>query len=309
MDFDWNLLRSFLSVVDEGSLSAAARTSHISQPTLGRHIDELERSLATTLFDRTGRSLEPTQAALQLAEKVRAAETILNQAQHDVTEQEQEIRGTVRLTASNIVSHYILPDILRKLRDVAPEISIELVSSDSTQNLLEREADIALRMFRPTQNDLITKKIGNVATVTCAHQSYLDRYGTPHKPQDLFGHTMLGLDHDRDIIEGAKQIGWKLAREDFAFRCDNHSVVWEMTKAGLGISFAQKLMVRDTPGMQAILPDLPVPGMELWLTTHRALRTNARIRKVFDILSVLCKDYLDSTGEADDDADEISTPV
>lgn len=132
-----------------------------------------------------------------------------------------------------------------------------------------------------------------MAVATCAHTSYLDKHGRPRSPPDLFGHRLIGLDKDRDYIAGAKALGWKLTRESFAYRCDDHAVLWEMAKAGLGIGFAQKSLVEEAPGMEIILQELPLPPLELWLTTHRALRTNARIRKVFDCLDMLFKDYLE----------------
>ncbi len=282
---DWTLWRSFAAVVAEGSLSGAARRLGLSQPTEGRHVDALEETLGGTLFDRVLTGLKPTALALRLYEPVAAAEQALAEAAMIAEGAGGELAGTVRITASQVVSHYLLPGMMLPIREGLPQVQIELVPSDSAENLLMREADIAIRMFRPTQLDLVTRKLGELPVVPCAHASYLERRGMPVEIEDLSNHDLIGLDRSETLIEGAKRIGFPLRREDFVLRTDNQPLAWELIKAGLGIGFAQASLIKDTPGMRAILPQLRIPPLEVWLTTHRDLIVNARIRAVYDHLA------------------------
>ncbi len=282
---DWTLWRSFLAVMSEGSQSAAARKLGLSQPTLGRHIEALEQALGTPLFVRALRGLDPTPTARRLGTEVETAARALAEARLLAEGASESLTGTVRLTASMVTAHYTLPPILRRLRLSHPDIQIELVPSDSAENLLMREADIAIRMFRPTQLDLITRRIAGSGLTACAHQSYLDRRGIPATPQDLVQHDLIGFDRSDLLILMARQMGFDLKRGDFALRTDSQTLFWELAKAGNGICFAQTRIIADTPGMVAILPGLRIPPLEVWLTTHKELFSNRRIRAIYDRLA------------------------
>lgn len=289
---DWALWRSFAAVVAEGSLSAAARRIGYSQPTLGRHIEALEQQLGVLLFDRTLTGLKPTPTALRLFEPVAAARQALAEAALVADGSAGQLEGTVRITSSTMVSHYILPPLLRDLRRTYPAISIELVPSDSVENLLLRESDIAVRMFRPTQLELIAKKLGELPLTACAHQSYLGARGTPRNFDELKGHDLIGFDRSDLLISGARAMGLDFERSDFTVRTDSHTAGWELIKAGLGIGFAQRGLVRDTPGMRELLPMVAPPPLEIWLTTHRELFLSPRIRAIYDRLATGLTDYV-----------------
>ncbi|MBU1174781.1 MAG: LysR family transcriptional regulator [Alphaproteobacteria bacterium] len=284
-DPDWTLWRSFEAVVAEGSLSSAARRLGLSQPTLGRHVEALEKQLGLALFDRTLKGLKPTEAGLKLYEPVRAARRALGEARAIAEGQSVDLAGSVRITASAIFSHHVLPGLLRPVRAAYPDVALEIVPSDSVENLLLREADIAIRMFRPTQLDLVTRRICDIPLVCCAHKSYLDRRGRPQAPNDLKKHDLIGLDRSDLIIAGARANGIDISRADFVLRTDSQTLGWALVAAGLGIGFAQKNMVDKTPGMEALLPQLAIPVLEVWLTAHRELFTSRRIRAIYDALS------------------------
>ncbi len=281
---DWTLWRSFEAVVSEGSLSGAARRLGLSQPTLGRHVEALEKALGLTLFERTLKGLKPTEAGLRLYEPVMAARSALGGARAIAEGQSVELAGSVRITASDIFSHYVLPDMLVGIRTAYPDVALEIVPSDSVENLLLREADIAIRMFRPTQLDLVTRHIADLPIVCCAHCAYLDRRGRPQTPADLFDHALIGLDRSDLIIAGARANGLNVSRSDFVLRTDSQTLGWELVRAGLGIGFMQEYLVRRTKGMEALLPDLMIPSLEIWLTAHRELFTSRRIRAIYDAL-------------------------
>lgn len=296
---DWALWRSFAAVVADGSLSAAARRIGFSQPTLGRHIEALEQQLGLTLFDRTLQGLKPTETALRLYQAVSAAEASLAEAMLVAEGSSGSLEGTVRITASTVVAHYILPALLRPIREEFPGVALEIVPSDSIENLLLRESDIAIRMVRPAQLELIAKRIGELPIVATAHASYLGAHGTPTTVADLASHTLIGLDRSDLIIAGAKALGITLRRADFALRTDSQTGGWELLKAGLGVGFAQLGLVNDTPGMRTLLPTIRIPPLEVWLTTHRELFLSPRIRAIYDRLAEGLSAYVARTAQPD----------
>ena len=283
--FDWTLARSFLAVLDSGSLLGAARALQSSQPTIGRHIAELESQLGVALFERTGRGLKPLAMALKLAEFARAMEAGAHQLQRSVASANEAVRGTVRITASQPVACVLLPPLLAKMRLALPDVQVELVSSNEVSNLLRREADIAVRMVPPAQAELVAKRIGKVTLGVYAHRSYLKRAGTPLRPADMLGHALLGNDKNDDIIRGFGAMGLPMTREQFALRTDDLMAYWQAVRSGLGIGFVADYLARTDPDVIAILPMLKIPPLPVWLAVHREIRTNKRIRAVYDFLA------------------------
>lgn len=281
---DWSLWRSFGAVVEQGSLSAAARALGLSQPTLGRHIEALERELEVTLFERTLTGLKPSETALRLYEPVVTARAALAEASLVAEGSSAALTGAVRITSSTVTCAYVLPPILAEIRQAFPQIAIEVVPTDTVENLLLRESDIAVRMFRPTQLELIARHLGDVSIVACAHQSYVARRGRPERIDQLTQHDLVGFDRSDLLIAGARMMGYDLKRSDFMTRTDSQTNNWELVKAGLGIGFAQQGLVEATPGMVRLLAGFNPPPLEVWLTTHRELFTSRRIRAIYDRL-------------------------
>ncbi|RZJ13493.1 MAG: LysR family transcriptional regulator [Acidovorax sp.] len=283
--FDWSLVQSFLAALDQGSLLGAARVLSASQPTIGRHIAELEAQLGVVLFERTGRGLLPTATALQLAESARAMEAGAHQLARSVSGAEGGVSGTVRITASQPVACVLLPPVLARMRQALPEVQVELVSSNEVTNLLRREADIALRMVRPDQASLVAKRIGAVTLGAYAHRDYLRRKGTPRQPPDLLQHELVGNDRHEDILQGFAAMGFPVERPHFAFRTDDLMAYWEAVRAGLGVGFVAHYVAATDPDVVAVLPMLPLPELPIWLTVHREIRTSHKIRAVYDFLA------------------------
>lgn len=281
---DWTLLQSFLAVAEAGSLSAAARATRQSQPTLGRHIKQLEAQLGLTLFRRVPRGLEPSEAALPLVDMARAMAENAAKLSQLAEGRQLGLRGTVRITASRVVSHYMLPAVLAQLRQVEPEIQIELVPSDTSENLLFREADIALRMYRPEQLDIIARHVTDLPIGLYAARSYLARQGHPKTKQNLMQHSFVGYDRDERIIGMMQSMGFPVTRDFFAIRCDDQTVHWELVRAGCGIGGMQAQVGDTDPLLERILPELELPSLPLWLAAPQALRTNPRIKRVWDFL-------------------------
>jgi DNA-binding transcriptional LysR family regulator len=283
--FDWSLMRSFLAVIERGSLLAAARLLRVSQPTLGRHVAELERQLGTVLFERTGRGLVATSAARSIADQARAMAESAEAIGRTLTGQSKQLSGSVRITASQTVATYLLPPLLARFRERETSIAIEIIASNAVSNLLRREADIAVRMVRPTQSSLVARRVGEVRIGAYARKDYLRRRGVPGKPCDMVRHDLIGLDRDESIIRAFAALGHRIERESFGFRSDDHLVLWHALCAGFGIGFAATWLADREPSLERVLPDLPMPRLPVWLTVHREIRSSARIRALYDFLA------------------------
>ncbi|OJH36213.1 LysR family transcriptional regulator [Cystobacter ferrugineus] len=290
-ELDWQLCRSFLAVLDEGSLSGAARALGLTQPTIGRHIEALEQALATPLFVRSPQGLVPTEAALEIrphAEAMRAAAASLRRA---ISGAEGGARGTVRLTASEVVGAEVLPPMLARLRERHPGISLELVLSNRTQDLLKRESDIAIRMIRPTQSALLSRKVGVTTLGLHAHRDYLARHGTPRSLDELDGHVLIGFDKESPSIQTLRAMGFQMGREAFALRTDSDLAQLALIRAGAGIGVCQVGVARREETLVHVLPEDFVYSLDLWVVMHENLQTSERMRLVYDHLATELKAY------------------
>jgi DNA-binding transcriptional LysR family regulator len=290
---EWHLVQSFLAVVDAGSLSAAARWLGVSQPTLSRQMAALGASVGAELFVRSTRGLRLTDAGTALLEPARRMQAAAQALSLTAAGQTQQIAGSVRLTASEMTAAYILPPLLTELRRLHPQIQIELIASNREENLLEREADIAVRHVRPRQGGLIARRVGDLPMQGYAHRDYLAARGGRATPERLHEYDWIGLDRSDLLLRGFSKAGLRVEREFFGFRCDNQIVCWQAALAGMGIAFAAERVARAWSSMEPALPDGMVEPMPLWLVTHRELRQSARIRRVFDWLAVALKEMLD----------------
>jgi DNA-binding transcriptional LysR family regulator len=281
----WEFYRSFLAVVRDGSLSRAARALTLTQPTLGRHIDALEAALDLPLFTRSQHGLTPTQAALALiphAEAMANAAEALLRAASGAAEAEL---GTVRLTASDIVGGELLPPILARFQENHPGIILELALSNRTEDLLRRDADIAVRMVRPVQAALIARRLGTVPLHLYAHRRYIARCGMPDSLAALAGHTLIGFDRDDSATRGIAVAGLTVTRELFGFRCDNDLAQVAAMRAGLGILACQDLIAGRDPDLVPVLADELSFELEMWLAMHEDLRASRRVRLLYDHLA------------------------
>lgn len=283
--FDWTLVRSFLAVLDAGSLLGAARRLGAQQPTLGRHVAQLEAQLGAPLFERTGRGVTPTALALDIVDAARQMAGGADALAQALARRRGARGGTVRITTSQVAATWLLPPLLAELQQHAPEIQVELVASNALTNLLRREADIAVRMVRPAQASLVARKLGDIAIVAAAHERYLARAGTPRTPADLLRHRLIGYDRDETIIRGFAAAGLAVTREHFALRTDDQVAGGQLVAAGAGIGFVARYHLARWPGVVPLLPALKVPAMPCWLAVHREIRGNPAVRRVYDFLA------------------------
>jgi DNA-binding transcriptional LysR family regulator len=284
-NLDWSLIRSLLAVAEAGSLSAAARATGISQPTLGRHVQAAEAALGVPLFTRVAQGLVLTEAGQALMPAAKAMQAAAAELALTAAGRVTGIAGSVRITASRVVSHTILPPILAQLRAEEPGIQIDLVPSDTSENLLFGEADIALRMYRPTQGDLVARHVGDLALGLYAARTYLDRVGRPTSPEDLMRLEFVGEDRQDQIIRVMGRLGIAVSRSFFPVRCDDPLAYNALIQAGCGLGGMLRRLGDADPALERIdvIPDLP--SLPVWLTAAPQLRQSPRLRRVWDALA------------------------
>jgi DNA-binding transcriptional LysR family regulator len=283
--FDWNHLRAFLATAQHGSLSAAARHLGLTQPTLSRQVAALETDLGVLLFERVGRSLQLTETGANLLEHTRPMGEAANRISLAAVGQSQSIEGLVQITASDIMSAFILPQALRTIQQQAPRLRIDVVAANDIRDLMRREADIAIRHIRPDQPDLIARLVQEAEGYFYASTDYLDQAGRPASRADLAQHDFVGPGNPQQMIEFLKPLGIFLRAENFRLQSQSGLVTWEYARRGFGITPMSAEVGDATNGMERVLPGMDPIVFPVWLTCHRELHTSRRIRLVFDILS------------------------
>ncbi len=281
----WELYRTFLEVVRDGSLSGAARKLALTQPTVGRHIDALEASLGLSLFSRSPQGLKATPAALELvsyAETMAAASAALRRTASGGAKAD---RGTVRVTASEMIGCEVLPPILASFRDSHPGITLELALSNRNEDLLRRDADIAIRMVRPRQKSLVARRIGKSAIGFYAHRNYVEKYGLPKEIAELEKHCLIGFDRDDLALRSLGKLPRQVARDVFGFRCDSDLAQFAALKAGVGIGGCQHNIARRFPDLVPVLAKAIRFELEVWVAMHEDMRSTGRVRVLFDHLA------------------------
>ncbi len=281
----WELYRSLLGVLRTGSLSGAARELGLSQPTVGRHIDSLEQDLGAILFTRSQSGLLPTDAALVLRDYAEAMESTAAAMERSVTGAGEDVAGTVRISASEVVGIEVLPPVLASLRARHPALVIELVLSSRIHDLLRREADVAVRMQRPVQEQLVARHVGAIELGLYAHEDYLANHSVPRDVGALRSHALIGYDQLTPFIrEAARSLPWP-ERAAFALRADSDVAQLSLIRAGAGIGICQAGVAGRQPALRRVLPRKFSMQLETWITMHENLRHSIACRTVFDALA------------------------
>lgn len=291
---DWAWYRSFLAVLEAGSLSAAARAMGSTQPTVGRHVDSLEQALGLKLFVRSFEGFAPTDAALELrpyAAGVAATAAALRRVASGHG-RGSGVRGTVRITASEVVGVEVLPPILAALREAHPALGVELVLSNKVDDLLHREADIAVRMLRPAQSALVAKRVGGIELGFHAHQRYLAAHGTPKSLDELVQHTVIGFDHESEFIRRLQQRFPTFTRSALAFRADSDLVQLAAIRAGIGIGVCQSALAARDKALVRVLRSKFSVSLDTWIAMHEDLRASPRCAAAFTALAAGLAAYI-----------------
>jgi DNA-binding transcriptional LysR family regulator len=282
----WELYRTFLGVLNEGSLSGAARVLGITQPTVGRHVAALEEALGLALFTRSSTGLLPTEAALALRPQAEAMESTAASLERTAASQGDGIRGVVRVTASDVIGVEVLPPIVGQLCREHPDLEIELALTNQVQDLLRREADIAVRMTPPKQEMLIARRVGKIELGLYATRQYLEEHGVPRNIDDLSRHTMIGFDTESAFIRAARKSLPSLNRKMFTLRTDSDLAILGLIRAGSGLGVCQVPLARRAGAepLVRVLPRQISLWLETWITMHEDLRNRPSCRVTFEAL-------------------------
>jgi DNA-binding transcriptional LysR family regulator len=282
---DWDLFQSLHAVLLAGSLSAAAKSRGLTQPTLGRHIEALEQKLGAPLFLRSPRGLTPTDLAHQLVPHLAEMNAAAAAAMRDASGAADSLKGAIRITASQIMGAEVLPPILGRFRREHPEIDLELVLSNKTEDLSRRDADIAVRMMRPTQGALLARKVGAIGIGFYASPDYVECFGMPQSLEDLSEHTVIGFDRETPPLQALSdlELPWEVTRDLFAFRSDNDLAQIAAIRAGLGVGVCQHQIARRH-GLTPVLANAFSFELEVWIAMHENLKSHRRMRLMFDHL-------------------------
>ncbi len=283
--FDWNRARAFLVTAEEGSLSAAARALGMTQPTLGRQVTALEAELGVVLFNRVSTGLVLTPGGLELLDQARIMGDAANRMSLSASGQSKEIEGSICISASEVDAIFRLPAIIAKLRKMAPGIEVEIVASNTPSDLGRREADIAIRNFRPTQPELIAKKIKDIPAQLYATPEYLKNIGMPTTIADLNQANFISFDSTDRLLKALNERGLNLSKKNFRLISENYIVHWELVKKGLGIGIMPADIGDAEPLVQPVLEGFKLLTFPMWLTAHSELKTSRRVRMVFDLLT------------------------
>ncbi|MFV1997939.1 MAG: LysR family transcriptional regulator [Acidiferrobacterales bacterium] len=283
-NMDWGQIRSFLAVSRLGSLSAAARDLGLSQPTLSREIQALEKSTGLNLFKRTTQGLHLTEAGHTLVDAAGKMGAAADQFSRQASGLSVELSGDVRISVNEIVGVYLLPPAIAAFRTEHPGVHIEVVISNRASSLSKREADIALRMFRPTQPNLVARRLPDMELGFYAHRDYIEQYGEPANIDDFKDHTIIGFDEEMDFINGAAAMGYHFVRDNFALRTDHLLEQIGLMRAGAGINGTHVKLAERWPELVRVLEWVPLPALEFWCVTHSDVQYNSRIRELMNFL-------------------------
>lgn len=284
-DFDWNRARAFLATADAGSFSGAARLLGTTQPTVGRQVAALEDELDVVLFERHGRGLSLTATGLELVEPLRAMKDAAERFSRVAMGQSLSLDGPIRISAAEVDAAYVLPPIVAEVRALHPGITIEIVATNQVSDLGRREADIAIRSFRPTDENLIARKVNEDIAYLYATPAYLESIGNPSDLEGLSRAEFVDFDESRVFMKGLNAMGLSLTPANAPWLCANQQVQWSLITQGSGIGVMVKQVGDADERVERVMPDLINFPMATWLTSHREVRTSRRVRVVFDILA------------------------
>ncbi len=281
---DWNHLRAFLATAETHSLSAAARRLGLTQPTLSRQVAALEETLALMLFERVGRGLVLTDAGRELLVHVQNMGLAARRTAISANGQQSDLTGWVRITASDIMSAHIMPDVVTQLRALAPQLKVEIVATNTISDLMRREADVAIRHVRPDQPDLVARLVGEANGYFYGAKSFLDRVGRPTSKADLSGMDWVSFGDVQEMITYLAALDIHLSEDACRVSSRNGLVAWELAKAGMGLCPMDSAVGDAVLGMERVLPTLGEITFPVWLVAHREIHTSPKIRLVFDVL-------------------------
>lgn len=284
MDFDWNDAKAFLVTAETGSLSAAAKTLRTSQPTIGRRVTALEESLGVVLFERSKNSLFLTPQGEKMLNALRDMERIANNAITVAKGATESLTGPVTIAVSQVDAFFVMPPLIAELKALEPTLKIRLEVSNDSADLIHRNADIAVRNFRPTEENLIIRKLGD---------AQVSLFGTPalcasyhNKDHALSQVPIIGFLNTEYLTQVLIEGGMSQEKINFVCLSDFQLSQIELAKQGLGFVLLPIKLGSKIPELKCLLPhDHSIYNYSTWLVCHSELRHNQGIRFVYDFLA------------------------
>lgn len=283
----WDDFRYFLSAAESGSLSAAAKSLCSNQPTVGRHIDTLEAALGLKLFQRHKRGLTLTNEGAWVLEQSQLMHSGVQNIQRMIEGDYQQLQGSVRLALPEGLCNEIIIPRLASFYQQYPNLRLILNVSSRTANLTRGEADIAIRLFRPKEADLVARHLTVMEMGLYASPEYLKMYGHPENVTDLLSHRMVSYG---DELAGLPENRWLLDHAtpgNCVLQSDSTSSRLRATVCGLGVSIQPCMLANANPKLVRILEDVHLSAHEVWITYHRDLRHILRVRVTVDFLNTI----------------------
>ena len=286
VNFDWNHIRAFLVTAEKGTLSAAATALNLTQPTLSRQVQALEKALQVSLFERVGQRLSLTDSGIALLEHAKAMGNDALAFSLTANGKTTQIEGTVIISVAELTAFYHMPTIIKKLRKLEPGITLEIVVTNEASDLKRREADIAIRNFHPKQPDLIAKKVGNEPIWLYGYKQYLSRLSDAEMCLKATGINILGFDRSKSVIDILNKENWHLTPKNFPIITSFQLLQLELCKQGLGlILFPEQMGDLESELEKAFEFKGAIMTLPVWLVCHQELRTSLRVKRVFDFIA------------------------
>ena len=282
---DWDDLRYFLAIARRHSLSAAARELRVTQSTMGRRLDGLESRLGVKLLKRTPNGYVLTSAGKRVLVNTERMEIEALSLERKVGGCDVRLDGNVRVTTVETLGATILTRLLAEFQRRLPGISLELVMDNRTLSLSKRDADIAVRLARPQQQDLIVKKVGNVAFALYASKAYLKQHGAPDFVAGCEGHSVIALHDEIPSFPDAQWLAKLTSKAKIVLSSNSRYSHLEAAVEGAGMACLPRYLADRHKTLVRLKTPGGAPLREIWLAVHKDTRQTARVRAVFDAIA------------------------
>lgn len=287
---NWDDLKYYLAVAREKSLSEAARGLHVSPSTVSRRIDALELALGTQLFSRRQDGYELNEAGTNLISIAEQAEAHLLWLERGAAKSETDAAGIVRLVMPELLGQYLIIPQLASLQHDHPEIQLEIVTDVRSSQLTKRDADIVIRLSRPTQGDYTVQRIGQLSQSLYASTEYLKQAGIPPSAADLSQHRLIGWDSELAYLPLARWLEERPDIPDIYMRTGNFHAQLMAVNSHLGIA-ALPRFAAEMFGLQRIFPDEKALQSDIWLIKQSDSRRLKRVNIVANhIVGIITSD-------------------
>ena len=287
---DWDKLRTFHIVAEAGSFTHAGEALGLSQSAISRQISGLEDSLDVKLFHRHARGLVLTEAGELLANTAKDIFGKLAMTQAKLQDARANPSGNLRITAPNFLGSTWLMPQLAALHQKYPELQLSLLLDDRILNLSMREADAAIRLYKPDQDDLIYSKIGTIHFKIYASKKYFDLHGKPQNIKDLKNHTILA--YPDNMPTPFDQANWLLQKADIdtennprILRVNSLHGIYEAMRNDAGLAVLPNYLVANEKTIDSCLPSVTRPNVSVYFVHAEERKHSKRINILKEFLS------------------------